>query len=82
MFSYPQMPDSQFLLGIIYLFLSSSAMICVAVFGYFMAQVFFEIHASKIQSSTAPDGGRSRTGPVWEINRDWDGSEETQRDGD
>ena len=58
-------------------------MICIAVFGYAVAQLFSEIcHASKKQSPTTPDGGRSRPGPVWEVNQDWDGSEETGRDGE
>lgn len=66
---------------LMYLVFSGAAMICVAILGYFVAQLFSEIHASKIQSSTTPDGSRSRSGPVWEVHSDWDGCEETEGDG-
>jgi hypothetical protein len=67
---------------LVYLVFSAAAMICVAVFGYFVAQFLFELHASKIQSPATPHGGRSRSGPVWEVNSDRDEREEAQGDGD
>lgn len=73
----------QVLVSAAYLFCSVWAMICVAIFGYFMAQMWVEAtDASKIQSSTTPDGSGSRPGPVWEVHSDWDEREETRGDGE
>jgi hypothetical protein len=62
--------------ALIYFVFSSLAMICVAILGYSVAQLFAEIHASKKPSATTVVRSRSRPGPVWEVNQDGDECEE------
>jgi len=47
---------------------SSLGMICVAILGYGVAQLFSEIYASKKQSPAKTHGSGSGAGPVWEVN--------------
>lgn len=76
----------QFLIGLAFLLSSVLFMICVAVVGFLVAllcRIFsIEIDASQKQSAAKTHGGRSGPCASWGEDCDWDGREETPRDGE